>query len=66
MEEKLLDVQQLAEKLVTPKSWIYGRTRQRGPDAIPMIRVGKYCRFRLSDVLAWLEKRQGSMSGGRA
>ena len=59
MTEQLLTVEELAEELKTPQSWIYSRTRQTGPDTIPMIRVGKYCRFRLSDVLEWLHKRQG-------
>lgn len=57
MNDKLLTVAELAEELSTPPSWIYSRTRQTGPDAIPVIRVGKYCRFRLSDVLDWLERQ---------
>jgi len=57
MNEQLLTVDELAEKLKAPPSWIYSRTRQTGPDTIPMIRVGKYCRFRLDDVLAWLERK---------
>ena len=59
MTEQLLTVEELARELKAPPSWIYSRTRQSGPDAIPMIRVGKYCRFRLSEVLEWLHKRQG-------
>jgi excisionase family DNA binding protein len=57
MTEKLLTVEELAEELKTPPSWIYSRTRQTGPDSIPVIRVGKYCRFKISDVLAWLERK---------
>ena len=56
MNEKLLTVDELAKELSTPLSWVYSRTRQTGPDAIPVIRVGKYCRFRLSEVLEWLER----------
>ena len=56
MNEKLLTVDELAKELSTPPSWIYSRTRQKGPNTIPVIRVGKYCRFRLEEVLAWLEK----------
>jgi excisionase family DNA binding protein len=56
MNEQLITVKELGEKLKVPHSFIYSRTRQKGPDTIPMIRVGKYCRFRLSEVLAWLEK----------
>jgi excisionase family DNA binding protein len=57
VNEQLITVSELAEELRVPRSFIYSRTRQTGPDAIPMIRVGKYCRFRLGDVLAWLERK---------
>ena len=57
MNEELLTVQGLADELKTPVSWVYGQTRKKGPSTIPMIRVGKYCRFRLGDVLAWLERK---------
>ena len=56
--EKLLTVSDLAAYLNVPKSWVYQRTRQRGHDAIPVIRCKKYCRFVISDVLEWLEKQQ--------
>lgn len=51
---ELLTVDELAEALRVPKSWIYSRTRT---NSIPCVRVGKYARFRLSDVLADLERR---------
>jgi excisionase family DNA binding protein len=54
--EKLLTVDELAKELSTPPSWVYSRTRQVGQNSIPVIRVGKYCRFRLGEVLEWLEK----------
>ena len=57
MNEELLTVDELAIELKAPPSWIYSRTRQTGPDTIPMIRVGKYCRFRLAEVLEWLERK---------
>ena len=57
MSEQLLTVLELSKELKAPPSWIYSRTRQTGPDAIPVIRVGKYCRFRLGEVLEWLEQK---------
>ena len=57
MNEQLLTLNELAKELKTPPSWVYSRTRQTGPDSIPMIRVGKYCRFRLTEVLNWLERK---------
>jgi len=58
MNEKLLTVSELARELKTPPSWIYSRTRQTGPDTIPMIKVGKYCRFNFQEVLSWLKTQQ--------
>ena len=56
---ELLTVQELAEKLKVKKSWVYSRTRETGPGAMPRISLGKYRRFKLQDVLEWGEK-QGS------
>ena len=58
MTDKLLTVDELAEHLSTPKSWIYHRTKQKEPGRIPHYRVGKYCRFHLPTVLEWLQKQQ--------
>lgn len=53
----LLTVGELASRLRVPVSWVYSRSRQRGQDSIPCVRVGKYYRFYLSEVLAWLENQ---------
>ena len=56
-EEELLDVDELSARLKIKKSWIYAKTKLRGGDnLIPCLRMGRYCRFRLSEVIAWLEK----------
>ena len=55
MEQNLLLVNELAESLNVPKSWIYSRSRQKGPSAMPKIKVGKYVRFELDKVLDWLK-----------
>jgi excisionase family DNA binding protein len=47
-EERLLDPDELAERLKVPVSWVYEQSR-RGQ--IPTIRIGRYVRFRLNDVL---------------
>ncbi len=63
MQEQLISVGQLAEALSVPESWVYSRTRL---NAIPVVRVGKYCRFRLSEVLeALTAERPGGRSEGR-
>jgi excisionase family DNA binding protein len=59
----LLTVEEVAELLKVPVSWVYDRTRSRGVNRIPGFRLGKYWRFQESEVLAWLERQR---SGGRA
>jgi len=59
MNEKLLSVNELSEALNVPKSWVYSRTRDTGPNAIPLIKCGKYRRFVLAEVLEWLKKGRG-------
>ena len=53
---ELMTIKELAQKLKVPVSWIYSRTRLRGPDSIPCIRVGKYLRFEEEKVMEWLRK----------
>ena len=53
--EELLTVAEVAKFLKVPPSWIYGQTRARGAARIPHFKIGKYLRFRLADVRAWIE-----------
>jgi excisionase family DNA binding protein len=43
-------VAEIAAYLGVPDSWVYSRTRL---NTIPLIRVGKYCRFDLSSIENW-------------
>lgn len=54
----LLTVEDVAEMLQVPSSWVYEHTRHRSIDRIPAFRLGKYWRFRESDVLAWIERQR--------
>ena len=53
--EGLLTVREVAELLRVPVSWVYERTRRRGIDRLPHLKVGKYVRFRLSEIEGYLE-----------
>jgi excisionase family DNA binding protein len=55
---ELLTINEMAERLKVPLSWLYSRTRITGPGSIPRIKVGKYVRFVESDVMEWLRKQQ--------
>ena len=60
MNDELKTVDELANFFKIKKSWIYGKTRETGPGAIPRIKVGKYLRFDLGKVLDWLQEQQES------
>ena len=57
MDQDLITVDELAETLKVAKSWVYSRTRETGPDAMPKLVVGKYRRFVLVDVINWLKEQ---------
>jgi excisionase family DNA binding protein len=57
MNDRLKTPEELAQKLNVHKSWVYARTRESGPDAMPRVRVGKYVRFEESKVMEWLERQ---------
>ena len=50
----LVTVEQLAELLRVPTSWVYSRTRTAGLTGFPVLKRGKYCRFEVNAVLEWL------------
>jgi excisionase family DNA binding protein len=55
---RLLDAAEVAERLGVPQSWVMESARS---GAIPHIRLGRYVRFDLEDVEAWIKecKRPG-------
>jgi excisionase family DNA binding protein len=52
---KLLTAHELAERLGVPESWV--RTEERARQ-VPSVRLGKYVRFKLSDVEHALAERK--------
>ena len=56
--DELLTVEDVAALLKVPKSWIYGRTRLRGPQRLPFIKLGKYVRFEADAVRMYLARRR--------
>ena len=59
-ELRYMDVKQLSERLSVPESWIYARTAS---GEIPHVKLGHYVRFRLDDVMEWLEGCGGVARG---
>lgn len=54
---EILTLDEFAERYKVPKTWIYNRTRRGNPDPIPHLKVGRYVRFRVSDVEKWFISR---------
>ena len=52
--KQLLNVQELADMLNVPVSWIYDRTRSGSTDHIPHYKIGKYLRFAEEEVIDYL------------
>ena len=50
--DQLLTAEELAERLKVPVSWVYEQSRQ---GKIPTVRVGRYVRFSLTQVLKSLK-----------
>jgi len=53
-DDAILTPEEVAELLKVPPTWVYEKTRQRCQNPIPCLRIGRYIRFRLSAVEAWL------------
>ncbi len=51
--EELLTPDELCKRLKVGKPWVYRQVRKT---EIPHLKAGKYLRFRLADVLDFLEK----------
>jgi excisionase family DNA binding protein len=54
-DRDLMTVSETAEWLKVPVSWVYERSRKRGRERIPCIKLGKYLRFERGAVRAWVE-----------
>ena len=51
----LLDAEDVAQILRVPRSWVYSHLKE-----LPVIRLGRYVRFRRSEIERFLEQRSGA------
>jgi excisionase family DNA binding protein len=58
--DELLTPDDVAALLQVPKSWVYERTRRRGPQRLPFVKLGKYVRFEVEAVRAFLARQRKS------
>ena len=54
--KRLVTAKELAGILSVPVSWVYQKTCI-GPEAIPMVKLGKYVRFDPDEVIAFYKDR---------
>lgn len=55
---RLLTVDEVAERLAVPKSWVYGRTMKGAANPIPHVHVGRYVRFDFAEVVRWIRQQE--------
>jgi excisionase family DNA binding protein len=60
VSERLITAAELAEILNVPETWVRESTRS---GYLPHVKLGRYRRYRLERVLAWLEEQE---AGGAA
>jgi excisionase family DNA binding protein len=53
---RLLSVEEVASLLNVPRKWVYRRVGLKPPEGIPYLKVGKYLRFRESDLRDYVER----------
>ena len=60
-------VEEIAEYLRVPKSWVYDRTSVDGPETIPHFKVGKYLRFdpESEEFQTWLRRHMKNVATSR-
>lgn len=60
LDYELIDSGELAKRWTVPESWVREHVRDRSPDPIPHLRLGKYVRFAWGspELSEWLERRR--------
>ncbi len=56
--ERLWTVEEVADLFQVPSSWVYDRTRRRGQEQLPHLKLGKYLRFEENAVREYLERHR--------
>jgi predicted DNA-binding transcriptional regulator AlpA len=59
-DNQLLTVRDVAEFLQVPVSWVYKHAGPRCPNPLPCMKLGKYLRFRSTDIMAFLGRTRAN------
>jgi excisionase family DNA binding protein len=57
-DSELFTVQEAAQLLKVPVSWIYEHVRPESHDRLPALKLGKYLRFDIRDLRAYIEAKR--------
>ncbi len=60
--EPFVRIQEAAAFLGVPESYLYARTAKTAKAHVPHHRIGKYVRFRLSELEAWVQTQGNGTS----
>jgi excisionase family DNA binding protein len=52
-----MTVREVADLLQVPSSWVYERTRRRGLEQLPHLKIGKYLRFEESALAEFIRRQ---------
>jgi excisionase family DNA binding protein len=55
LSAEILTPKDVAKILHVTPDWVREKCRARASNPLPVLRLGKYIRFRRTDVLAWLD-----------
>ena len=55
---RLLTVEDVSDLFQLPRSWVYERTRRRGIERLPHLKLGKYLRFEEKAVQEYLDRQR--------
>jgi predicted DNA-binding transcriptional regulator AlpA len=59
-DNHLLTVRDVAELLQVPVSWVYKHAGPQCPNPLPYMKLGKYLRFRSTDIMAFLRSTRAN------
>jgi predicted DNA-binding transcriptional regulator AlpA len=54
-EQEILTAEECAKLLRVNIGWVHAKCRARSRNPLPAHRIGKYLRFRRSEILAWFD-----------
>jgi excisionase family DNA binding protein len=54
-QPEILTPEEVAELLRVSLTWLYEKSRRRQRNPLPVKRIGRYLRYRRTDVLAWFD-----------